>query len=79
MRQTDSLESAIRQELAQAGTCTLEELNERLPYYSWNQVFSAVDRLSREGTVTLQRPDSSDYVLSLAPRQSAEIRHVTPG
>ena len=78
MRQTDSLESAIRQELAQAGTCKLEELNERLPYYSWNQVFSAVDRLSREGTVTLQRPDSSDYLLSLAQGQSAETRHVAP-
>ena len=78
MLQTDTLESAIRQELARVGTGTLEELNERLPYYSWNQVFTAVDRLSREGIVTLQRPDSSDYILSLAPRRSAEARHVTP-
>jgi hypothetical protein len=78
MLQTDYLESAIRQELARVGTCTLEELNERLPYYPWNQVFSAVDRLNREGTVTLQRPDSSDYLLSLAPRRSAQARHVTP-
>jgi len=46
MLQTDDLESAIHQELARVGTCTLEELNERLPYSSWNQVFSAVDRLS---------------------------------
>ena len=79
MLQTDTLESAIRQELARVGACTLEELNEKLPYYSWNQVFAAVDRLNREGTVTLQRPNSSDYILSLAPRQSAEARHVTPG
>ncbi len=35
---TDSIESAIRQGLARAGACTLEELNERLRYYSWNQV-----------------------------------------
>ena len=75
---TDALESAIRQELVRLRTCTLEELNERLPYYSWNQVFSSVDRLNREGTVTLQRPDSSDYILSLAPRKSADARHVTP-
>jgi hypothetical protein len=78
MLQTDDLESAIRQELAQVGACTLEELNERLPYSSWNQVFAAVDRLSRAGTVTLHRPDASDYILSLAPRRSAEPRHVTP-
>ena len=76
MFQTDALESAIRLVLARVGTCTLEELNERLPYSSWNQVFAAVDRLSREGTVTLQRPDSSDYRLSLAPHRSAKARHV---
>ena len=78
MLQTDDLESAIRQELARVGTCTLEELNERLPYYSWNQVFAAVDRLNREGTVTFQRPDSSGYILSLAQRRSAGAPHVTP-
>ena len=78
LRQTDSLELAIRQELDRIGTCTLEELNERLPYSSWNQVFSAVDRLNRAGTVTLQRPDSSGYLLSLAPRPSTETYHVTP-
>lgn len=78
MVQSDSLELTICQELARAGTCTLEELTERLPYFSWSQVFSAVDRLNREGTLTLQRPDSLDYLLSLAPRQSVEAGHVTP-
>ncbi|MBK5281532.1 MAG: hypothetical protein JJE16_05540 [Nitrospiraceae bacterium] len=78
MLQTDALESAIRQELARVGACTLEELNERLPYSSWNQVFAAVDRLNRAGTVTLQRPNSSDYILSLPPCRSAQARHVTP-
>ena len=78
MLRTDALESAIRQELARVRTCTLEELNERLPHYSWNQVFPAVDRLNREGTVTLQRPDSSDCILSLAPQRSAQAPHVTP-
>jgi hypothetical protein len=78
MFQTDALESAIRQVLVQVGICTLEELNERLPYASWNQMFAVVDRLTREGTVILQRPGSSDYLLSLAPRQSTLARHVTP-
>ena len=78
MLQTDTLESAILQELARVAAYTLEELNERLPYYSWNQVFSGVHRLNREGTVMLQRPDSLGYMLSLAPRRSAEAQHVTP-
>ena len=51
MIQTDFLESAILEELAECGTCTLEELSERLPPpISWNQVFAAVDRLTRKGT-----------------------------
>ena len=77
MAQTDALESAIRSVLARVGTCALEELNERVPYYSWNQVFAAVNRLNRAGTVTLQRPDSSDYRLSLAPHRSAKARYAT--
>lgn len=78
MLRTDVLESAICQVLTQIGTCTLEELNERLPYYSWNQMFAAMDRLNRAGTVTLLRPGSSDYLLSLAPRRSAEVGHMMP-
>ena len=50
VHQTGSIQSAIRLELTEVGTCTIEELSERLPYYSWNQVFSAADRLSRQGT-----------------------------
>jgi hypothetical protein len=78
MLRTDALESAIRQVLAQVGICTLEELNERLPYYSWNQLFAAVDRLTRDGIVTLQRPGSSGYLVSLAPHQSAKADPMPP-
>lgn len=74
MFRTDTLESAIRQELGLARACTLEELNERLPYYSWNQVLAAVDRLTREGIVTLRRADSSNSVISLASQQPFETQ-----
>lgn len=79
MLQTDSLDSAIHHVLARVGTCTLEALAGRLPSYSWSQVFAAVDRLSRGGTVTVQRQNSPEYSLSLAPRRSAQARHVTVG
>jgi len=78
MLRTDCLESTIRQELGRIGPCSLEELNERLPYYSWNQVFAAVDRLNREGLVTLQRSDSFDYTLSLASNQPFETQERIP-
>ena len=74
MLRTDTLESAIRQVLAQVGICTLEELSERLPYFSWNQLFAAVDRHTRDGIVTLQRPGSSDYLVSLAPNRPFAAR-----
>lgn len=71
MAQRYSLESAIQQQLSQVGTCSLEELAFLLPGYSWAQVFSAVDRLTREGTIALNHPAPFRYLLSLAPQQSA--------
>jgi hypothetical protein len=78
MLSTNTLGSTIFQVFARVDTCSLEELNERLPCYSWNhQVFAAVDPLNREGTVTRQRPDSPDYILT--PLRSVETRHMVPG
>lgn len=48
------LESAILDKLVQGGTCSLEELAERLPSYSRNQMFFAVDRLTQDGTVSIK-------------------------
>jgi hypothetical protein len=76
MAQKFLIESAIHQQLARAGTCSLDELAALLPGYSWAQVFAAVDRLTREGTVALKHPAPFRYLLSLAPRRSAEVSHV---
>jgi hypothetical protein len=78
MIQTDFLDSDILDELAQVGSCSLEELNERLPYYSWNQVFSAVERLKREGSVALKNPAPFLCIVALEPRGSVERHHVMP-
>jgi len=78
MAQAYSIESAIHQQLARAGTCSLDELAALLPGYSWAQVFAAVDRMTREGTVTVKHPGPFRYLLSLAPRQSGEARHMMP-
>ena len=42
-----SVDSIICYEVTRFGSCTLDELAQRLPDYSWWQVFSATDRLSR--------------------------------
>lgn len=57
----------ITQELTQHGPCTLEMLLDRLPPCTWNQVFVAVDGLSRNGTVILQPHARFEYMISMAP------------
>jgi hypothetical protein len=54
IRQALGSQLAIRLELTEGVSCTLEELTERLPY-STNQVFHIVNHLMREGTLPLQR------------------------
>ncbi len=78
MAQVNAIESAIHQQLARAGTCSLDELAALLPGYSWAQVFAAVDRLTRQGTLALKHPAPFRYLLSIAPRRFVEARHVMP-
>ena len=78
MAQAYSIESAIRQELARVGTCSLDELAALLPGYSWAQVFSAVDRLTREGTLSLTHRAPFQSLLSLAPKRSVETGDMAP-
>jgi hypothetical protein len=62
---TPSLDSVICHEVTSLVSCTLDELAQRLSAYSWAQVFAAVDRLSRQGTLTLSRESRFGYVLSV--------------
>jgi len=71
MAQASSLESAIQRQLRERGRCSLDELIFLLPGYSWGQVFAAVDRLTRNGTVTLKQFPPFRYILSLAHHRSA--------
>ena len=62
-----SVDSVIWHEVTGLVSCTFDELVERLPAYSWAQVFAAVDRLSREGTLTISRTRCFGYVISVGP------------
>jgi len=61
---TSDVDLAIYRNLAVIGPCTFDELVRRFSTYSWVQVFSAVDRLSREGTISVSRTHGVDYVIS---------------
>src|SRR4029077_5665658 len=62
-----SLDSVICHAETRLGCCSCDDLVQRLPAYSWAQVFAAVDRLSRQGTLTLSRTRCFGYVVSLGP------------
>ena len=67
------------QELEQQGPCTLDTLAYRLPTCSWNQVFMAVDVLSREGTITLHPRARCQYLVSLASVHTQTWHPFDPG
>ncbi|HSS31151.1 MAG TPA: hypothetical protein VLL06_09055 [Nitrospiraceae bacterium] len=80
--QVSNVDSVICHEVARLVSCPLDELAERLPVYSWAQVFAAVDRLSRKGTLRLNRTSRFGYALSVCSdpslsslRETGEARH----
>jgi hypothetical protein len=70
-----SVDSVICGEVTSLVSCTFDELVQRVPTYSWSQVFSAVDRLSRQGMLTLSRPSRFGYVLSVGSDLSFTSLH----
>lgn len=60
------IENTVIDILAHTGPCTMDEMVKALPAYDWSDVFFAVDHMSRDGRLVIQRPSSSTYELSLA-------------
>ena len=65
-----TIQSAIRAQLLREGPCTLESLLTRLSQFSWSEIFSVVDQLSREGTLVLRRPARFGYEVSIGSGHS---------
>ena len=81
-----SVDSIICHEVTRLVSCPLDELAQQLPDYSWAQVFAAVDRLSRQGTLRLTRTSRFGYTLSVCSdpplsslRESGGARHCGNG
>ena len=58
----ESLKDHILDRLEEDAVIGLDALIQMLPEYSWNQVFHAVDRLARDGSIVLRR-HRYDYTL----------------
>jgi len=54
----------VRERLEQLGTaCPLDEVRELCPALTWNQIFLAIDYLSRTGHVRVMRDVDSSYTV----------------
>lgn len=63
MAEVADIERAILRELVRIGPCAFDDLALVLCDYSWNQVFAAVDRLSRQGRLALRHPGRFGFVV----------------
>ena len=59
------IEDAIVETLRKSGPCCLDDMVASLPGFSWGVVFGAVDRMSRDGQVSVRQVGYSIYQISL--------------
>jgi hypothetical protein len=59
------IETAIVDTLQTSGPCGLDDIVMSLPNSSWGEVFAAVDRMSRDGRVSLRQSGYSAYQIRL--------------
>lgn len=70
MTYRDALEFTVLERVALQAPVSLEDLMTTCSGYTWNQLFAAVDALSRRGAITLRRIDRCTYLISLGPQFS---------
>ena len=59
------VEEAVVETLQRSGPCCLDDVVTYLPNFSWGEVFLAVDRMSRDGRVSLLQLGCSTYQIIL--------------
>jgi hypothetical protein len=69
MTQQLTVENLIIDIVRRAQICDLEEVARRCTDLTWNQVFLAVDRLSRNGKIKLTPSGRGTYTLTFLPLQ----------
>ena len=64
------IEEAIVETLRRSGPCCLDDIVAYLPNFSWGEVFVAVDRMSRDGRLSLRQLGYSTYQITLRAQVS---------
>lgn len=73
-----TLEDAILIQVRRTGSCSVDDLVSLLSDHSWNDVFQAVDHLSRTGRLALHRPTSGSIQISLPASTSQDANRSAP-
>ena len=71
MTQHTTVEDQVIDILHKAYACNLEEVTRQCPNLTWNQVFLAVDRLSRSGEIMLVPRGRGTYTVTFLHRQGS--------
>jgi len=75
---TNTVDDTILDVLQRTGPCSLDNIVQQVLHHDWNEVFAAVDQMSREGRIVLRRaPGPSGYLLSLPLSQPAQPIRIT--
>ncbi|MGH7147266.1 MAG: hypothetical protein ACREIJ_05105 [Nitrospiraceae bacterium] len=69
MAQHTTAEDQVIDMLHRVHACDLEEVTRQCANLTWNQVFLAVDRLSRSGEIMLVPRGRGAYAVTFPPRQ----------
>jgi len=62
------IEAAIVDRVRETGPCCFDDVVTSLPDLTWGEVFAAVDRMSRDGRLSLHQLGYSTYQISLGPQ-----------
>jgi hypothetical protein len=73
-----SIDEIVIDQLRSKAPCSLDDLVKSLPSLSWGQVFSAVDRMSRNRRLWLSQVGFSSYVVIPYPQLETPKFDVSP-
>ena len=72
-----TVDDTIFDVLQRTSPCSLDNIVQQVLHHDWNEIFAAVDQMSRDGRIVLRRaPGPSGYLLSLPLSQSAHAEGV---
>ncbi len=70
MREQEAFEFSVIEQVSSRAPISFDELAALFKSHTWNRLFAATDRLSREGALAIRRVDRGTYLISLGPRFS---------